>query len=200
MTPTKHKAATCPFPVKCDSGHIELLCPDCQNERQSQQKKKRAPLQTRIQAAKDAAAYEFWAAKVAEKKKRAAAFKRTRKAIGGMKGIKPARDPQYLAWIRTLPCIISNPIWLGFVLKDPGLAFGLGWVSVSLQDSPTQACHIGKTGKGMRQKCSDYETIPMCQAHHREQHGPDGATFFERHPLDLPACWKALRAAYEEQK
>lgn len=134
------------------------------------------------------------------RKKRAAEFKRTRKAIGAVKGIKPARDPKYLAWIRTLPCIISNPEWLASIMKGYRSAFVCNWSAFSLQDSPTQACHVGKSGKGMRQKCSDYEVIPMSATYHAEQHGPDGATFFERHRIDLPAVWAALRAAYEAQR
>lgn len=134
------------------------------------------------------------------RKKRAAEFKRTRRAIGAAKGIKPERDDKYLAWIRTLPCIISNPCFQQAVVMGYRLAFSCNWSGLSLQDSPTQACHVGKTGKGMRQKCSDYEVIPMSATYHREQHGPDGAIFFERHPLPLPEVFAALRAAYEAQR
>lgn len=162
MTPTKRKAATCPFPVKCNPEHIELLCPDCQHERQRQHKKKRA-----------------------------GEFKRTRKAIGAVKGLKPARDADYRQFIREHDCLLCfMGIWeLSFILlrREAGIVM-------------SECCHVGKTGKGMRQKCNDYETIPMCQSHHREQHGPNGATFFERHPIELSDVFGRLRAAYEAQR
>lgn len=148
-----------------------------------------------------------YASNVAErgkaKKKRAAAFKKLRTRNSVIRGARPERNPKYLAWIRTSPCIISNPNWLEMLLRCPPLATGItapNWMTVTLQDSPTQACHVGKSGKGMRQKCSDYEVIPMSATFHREQHGPDGATFFERHPIPLNEVFEALRKAYEEQK
>lgn len=56
----------------------------------------------------------------------------------------PPRDPQYLAWIRTLPSVIS----------------GYG---------PCEACHTGSDG-GMSMKASDYSCVPMTPAEHREYH------------------------------
>lgn len=35
--------------------------------------------------------------------------------------------------------------------------------------------HYGTTGKGMGQKCSDYETVPICQKHHSEIESPSSS-------------------------
>lgn len=55
-------------------------------------------------------------------------------------------DPDYLDWIRSLPCLICAK------LNRP-------------QFGRTEAAHVGMRGLG--QKCSDRETIPLCACHHR---------------------------------
>jgi len=57
----------------------------------------------------------------------------------------PARDPAYLAWVREHRCEV------------PGC-----------RARRIEAHHFGKRAKGT--KCSDYETVPLCTAHHREFH------------------------------
>lgn len=54
----------------------------------------------------------------------------------------PARDPRYLAWVRTLACA------------------GCGI------EGQSEAAHTGRDG-GMRMKASDYSVIPLCRACHR---------------------------------
>jgi hypothetical protein len=54
--------------------------------------------------------------------------------------MSPARDPKYLAWIRTFPCLVC----------------GIGW---------TEAAHVGP--HGLSQKASDHSTVPLCRRHHR---------------------------------
>ena len=56
-------------------------------------------------------------------------------------------DPQYLNFIRSLPCLICAMLH-------------------RRQSGRTEAAHIGQRGLG--QKCSDRETAPLCQLHHRE--------------------------------
>lgn len=53
--------------------------------------------------------------------------------------MKPARDKKYLAWIRTLECIVCNRL-------------------------EVEAHHTGPHGMG--QKASDYTCIPLCADHH----------------------------------
>lgn len=73
---------------------------------------------------------------------------------------KRKRHPEYMAWIATQPCCIC-----GF------------W--------PVEVAHVGKRGLG--QKCSDLETLPLCANHHRE--GPEaihtlGKKFWDYHEID----------------
>ena len=84
--------------------------------------------------------------------------------------MKPARNPRFLAWIRTLPCLVC------------GRTMGI------------EAAHTGAHGLG--QKSSDMSAIPLCRRHHRT--GPDsyhklGARAFERyHRLGLHAVAEHL--------
>ncbi len=126
-------------------------------------------------------------------------FRSARRKQAAIRGAKPARDADYRAYIGILPCVVC------FMDACPHLEAYAGYAHFEQHrngdfGSVSECCHVGKTGKGMRQKCSDYETIPMCREHHKEQHAPDGATFFERHPIPLAGAFAALRKAYEEQK
>ena len=84
--------------------------------------------------------------------------------------MKPPRNARYLAWIRTLPCIVCG------------------------SDRAIEASHTGPHGLG--QKSSDYSAVPLCIKHHRG--GPDSyhklgpRKFSERHGLDLRAIVNRL--------
>lgn len=86
--------------------------------------------------------------------------------------MKPARNPRYLAWIRTLPCLVCG--------RTTGI----------------EAAHAGS--HGMAQKSPDSSAIPLCARHHRS--GQDsyhklGARVFERHhELDIRAVVAHLNA------
>ena len=54
--------------------------------------------------------------------------------------------PEYLRWIRTLPCAVC-------------------WQWQIRRLEPSEVAHVGSRGLG--QKCSDTETIPLCPHHHR---------------------------------
>lgn len=56
-------------------------------------------------------------------------------------------DPEYLAWVRTLPCCAP---------------------SVTKCKAPADAHHM--TGAGMGMKAGDRETMPLCRAHHQAFH------------------------------
>jgi hypothetical protein len=47
----------------------------------------------------------------------------------------------------------------------------------------TEHAHIGTGGKGL--KASDYYSVPLCTAHHREQHNVGAWTFQQHHRIDL---------------
>jgi hypothetical protein len=76
----------------------------------------------------------------------------------------PARNPRYLAWIRTLPCLVC------------GARRGI------------EASHTGPHGLG--QKSPDTSAIPLCIKHHRtgkdSYHKLGPRKFAELHNLDIP--------------
>ncbi len=75
---------------------------------------------------------------------------------------KPVRleDPDYLAWIRRLPCIISH--------------------------CQAEASHIVPDGWGkMGSKVSDYRTVPMSRTIHREYHRIGRKRFESKYAIDL---------------
>lgn len=80
----------------------------------------------------------------------------------------PARDPKYLAWVRTLPCLVSD-----------------------CRRGPIEVNHIGR--RGMSQRSSDYETVPLCRFHHRQFHDKGRKWFEEHHGVELRAMAVKLR-------
>ena len=84
----------------------------------------------------------------------------------------PLRDPKYLSWIRTQPCLVC------------GVQRGI------------EASHTGPHGLG--QKSSDKSAIPLCNRHHRtggdSYHRLGPRKFSEAHGLDIPAIVRRLNA------
>jgi hypothetical protein len=84
--------------------------------------------------------------------------------------MKPMRDLRYLAWIRTLPCVVC------------GSARG------------SEASHTGPHGLG--QKSPDSSAIPLCYRHHRtgrdSYHKLGARRFAQVHNLDIPAIVQRL--------
>lgn len=84
----------------------------------------------------------------------------------------PGRSPKHLAAVRKLPCC-------------------LGLVSCH---GPIHAHHVrtaATSGTGL--KPSDYQTVPLCERHHREIHNHGSTTFAERHEVDLLAIADMIR-------
>lgn len=75
----------------------------------------------------------------------------------------PVRDPEHLKFVRSQPCCV------------PGCKRG-----------PIEANHVGGS-KGMGQKCSDLEAVPMCQRHHRFYHDKGRKHFEFYYRLDVRA-------------
>jgi hypothetical protein len=78
---------------------------------------------------------------------------------------KPIRNPAYLRWIRSLPCLVCRT---------------------------TRAVEAAHTGPhGLSQKSSDLSAIPLCGRHHRtgddSYHRLGPRKFAEVHELNLPA-------------
>jgi hypothetical protein len=76
-------------------------------------------------------------------------------------------DPDHLAFVRTLPCVICG------------------------DDTTVEAAHVrmmdptvAKPMTGIGIKPDDMFTLPLCGKHHREQHAMREATFWEQHGID----------------
>ena len=82
----------------------------------------------------------------------------------------PERCPEYLAWIRTLGCVVCGRVTGGATIIE--------------------AAHTNALGnRGLGQKTSDFSAVPLCAGHHREaadsyhrlgEHG-----FAQEHRIDL---------------
>ena len=83
---------------------------------------------------------------------------------------RPVRNPRYLAWIRTLPCLVC------------GVRRGI------------EASHTGPHGLG--QKSPDTSAVPLCTSHHRtgrdSYHRLGPRKFAELHNLDISAIVSRL--------
>lgn len=102
-----------------------------------------------------------------KQQRRKASWKALRSIFKGWASIKksrPEKDPEYLRWLRSQPCAIET-------------------CSSQYHFRPQdmiEAAHIGEI-RGLRQKCSDREAIPLCVDHHRNgpvSHHVLGKTFF----------------------
>lgn len=119
------------------------------------------------------------AASTARRRASERAHKRLRQKRSKISGRQPLRDPKYLAWIRTLPCIVCSLVEF--------------W-----QESPTEAAHVGV--RGLRQKSSDRATLPLCGYHHRIglfSHHRAGKNFWTIWKLDKEKLIAELRERYE---
>ena len=95
---------------------------------------------------------------------------------------KTGKDPEYLAWLHTLGCLLCKQYGIFQILA-------------------TEAAHTGL--RGMSQKGPDREAIPLCCGHHRLS--PDsyhrlGKRFYWVHNLDREAIIKDLNSWYERSK
>jgi hypothetical protein len=88
----------------------------------------------------------------------------------GEKTVRLTRNPKYLAWIRTQPCVVC------------GTRRGI------------EAAHTGPHGLG--QKSPDTSAIPLCSTHHRtgkdSYHRLGPREFSEKHNLDIRAIVRRL--------
>jgi hypothetical protein len=84
--------------------------------------------------------------------------------------MKPRRDSFYLAWIRTLACVVCG------------------------STSGIEASHTGPHGLG--QKSSDFSAIPLCYRHHRtgkdSYHRLGPQKFSLLHDLNIPEIVRRL--------
>ncbi len=105
----------------------------------------------------------------------------TRKRLG--------RDKAYLDWIRSLYCAVCMLPWK---ISGSGVAYS------NVQQYPTEAAHVGD--RGLSQKCSDRETIPLCALHHRlgpQSHHRAGKKFWRIWNLDRDKLIREYRERFE---
>lgn len=101
----------------------------------------------------------------------------------------PLKDAKYLAFVRTIPCVVCILPWR---IEKSGVSYS------NVQESSTESAHVGERGLG--QKCSDRETIPLCSAHHRtgrDSHHILGKGFFAHHGLDKEKIIAELNRLYD---
>ena len=96
----------------------------------------------------------------------------------------PDRCPEYLAWIRMLPCTVCTRLSGGATVIE--------------------AAHTNVLGpRGLGQKTSDFSAIPLCAAHHRENpdsyHNLGERWFAQVHQIRLPELVQALNSCYGGQ-
>jgi hypothetical protein len=80
----------------------------------------------------------------------------------------PPRSPDWLSFIRSLPCLVCGSMRNVEAAHFPGL-------------------------RGMAQKRSDFETGPLCRVHHQEQHRIGWPRFIQTYGLDIRAILEELR-------
>ncbi len=127
-------------------------------------------------------------ASTSRRKANEAANNKLRRKQAKVSGRQPLRDPEYLEFLRTLRCCV------------PGCrSFNLhAWMDAGAW---TEAAHVGE--RGLRQKCSDREALPICAWHHRmspDSHHVLGRRFWQFHGLDKEALIAAYNLAYGEIK
>jgi len=113
------------------------------------------------------------------------------------------RDLAYMKWIKTLPCVccagltqLTARIRLRAISWPPALH---QWWNAN--GERTEAAHVGD--RGLAQKSSDRETIPLCSSHHREGHESAhvmGKRFWDHHRLNKEGLIRMLNAAYDRWK
>ena len=97
----------------------------------------------------------------------------------------PARSPEFLAWIRSLPCAVCQ--------RGPTVYF------------PVEAAHTHGLGpRGMGQKSSDFSAIPLCFWHHRgdsdSYHELGEKRFAAQHGLDIPGLVRRLNDEFSSRR
>ncbi len=122
--------------------------------------------------------------------------------------MNPARaaklDPEYLAFLRTLPCFCCFVDVYARLFKCPADIQASARTIYGRQKSPTEAAHVGLSSsrRGLSQKYPDAEAIALCKDHHTEARdsihrlGPDA--FFAEHRADRDATIAAFQKLWRE--
>lgn len=91
---------------------------------------------------------------------------------------KRVKDPAYIEYIRSIPCIVC-------LLK------GL--------ESASEDHHVNEKGKGsMGSKTDDRRAIPLCHPHHAEFHDTGRETFSKKYDLDYEYIIQKFNNIYDK--
>ena len=92
---------------------------------------------------------------------------------------RPLRDPKYLAWIRTQPCVLSQ--WC---------------IDRAMND--IHAHHVPEHGHAsVGQKVSDRRTVPLCRIGHSTYHQIGRVYFEDRYMVNLEREIERLNREYD---
>ena len=136
--------------------------------------------------------------------------RKTRVKPKGRKGslFPKRRDPDYCAWIRTLPCCVpAMTVEIAMALGRKELRLPAKWlrcwpqcaisIKVWAEVDPThpisECAHVVSRGAGGDDRAN---TVPLCMRHHRQQHAVGIETFQRTYGLDLAAIAADLAAGY----
>ncbi len=119
------------------------------------------------------------------------------------------QDPEYLAFLRTLPCFCCYQevykFLVGWALSDGCAEYLRARGSFyGRQKSPTEAAHVGMSTsrRGLSQKYPDAEAIALCKDHHTEGrdsiHKLGADAFFLHHGASRDGTILAFQALYQE--
>jgi hypothetical protein len=109
---------------------------------------------------------------------------------------KGLKDKKYVAFVGSLPCVVCE----SRLKRSDGYIPHSGTVWVC-QVGRSEVAHVGD--RGLSQKSSDRETIPLCAEHHRtgkDAHHVLGRKFWQHHGLDRDTLIAELNARYEQEK
>lgn len=98
--------------------------------------------------------------------------------------LDPRKDSAYLRWIRSLPCVVCRV-----------------WGLTRFEYGRVESAHVGM--RGMKQKCADTETLPLCAHHHRtgpHSHHALGRKFWFFWKLDRYALIREYQREFEGSK
>ncbi len=115
-------------------------------------------------------------------------------------------NPAYLHWLSYMACFICYREAYEFLAGiECNAVEAIQQPIYGRQKSPTEAAHVGFAGKprGMSQKHSDDEAIPLCREHHGPGHkdsihdiGP--SAFFALHGADRDATIRMFQELWKE--
>lgn len=111
-----------------------------------------------------------YALKAERKRRSSKEFRKERRRIGAIGGRKPERNRGYLNFLKGCRCIVC-------------------------QATPCDPCHVGV--RGLRQKSSDMDALPMCRLHHEMQHRY-GHSFWTHWELRKDELIAAFNLAFRE--